>query len=302
MIITALVVQQLEYDGYLRVFEMQAIPDRSFVVAPADEFNEPHEGPFHFLDRRSQKEFTEGFAERRALKLSESQFALENGEYRLQIAWYGIPTQRNSLSCYALSLPEFAVPTMVRLKDPHSDREYAKTVIRDDQRNRFNVYLECRSSVGLFDVEAEITFKSDQDKFSGAKYSDRLTGKQGVRAASPLELIPEDVRPAVQQFLSVSGAASQAAPIPPSTSVSSNRTVTRKLPPKTSDLSEYFDQAKLTDKQREAISLKFEYDLPVAEIARRLGIGRKTVDEHIEAAKKKIDVARHRQKKRPTDF
>jgi RNA polymerase sigma factor (sigma-70 family) len=58
------------------------------------------------------------------------------------------------------------------------------------------------------------------------------------------------------------------------------------------DLSNYFDQAKLTDRQRECISLKHEYGLTVTQIAGRLGISRKTVDEHLEAAERRIQSAR----------
>jgi DNA-binding CsgD family transcriptional regulator len=65
----------------------------------------------------------------------------------------------------------------------------------------------------------------------------------------------------------------------------------QKMPAKKSDMSNYFDAAKLTDKQRECISLRFEHEWPVAKIARRLSITRKTVDEHIAAAKKKINLA-----------
>ncbi len=44
-----------------------------------------------------------------------------------------------------------------------------------------------------------------------------------------------------------------------------------KLPSKKQDLSPYLDPANLTDKQRLYVSLRLEYGLPFAEIARRLG-------------------------------
>jgi DNA-binding CsgD family transcriptional regulator len=62
-----------------------------------------------------------------------------------------------------------------------------------------------------------------------------------------------------------------------------------KLPAKKRDLSQYLDSSGLTDRQHECASLYFEYNLPITEIARRLGITRKVVDEHIAAAKKKVD-------------
>jgi len=71
-----------------------------------------------------------------------------------------------------------------------------------------------------------------------------------------------------------------------------------KLPRRRNDLSEWLDRAALTDRQRECLSLKFEYELSQTRIARYLGIDRKTVDEHIEAGKKKLDVGRIREKNR----
>jgi DNA-binding CsgD family transcriptional regulator len=68
------------------------------------------------------------------------------------------------------------------------------------------------------------------------------------------------------------------------------------LPTKVRDLSRWFDDAKLTDRQRECISLRLEYRLPVAKIARRLGVSRPVVDEHLEAASRKIDQRRMNEK------
>jgi DNA-directed RNA polymerase specialized sigma24 family protein len=63
---------------------------------------------------------------------------------------------------------------------------------------------------------------------------------------------------------------------------------------KTIDLSRYMDN--LTEKQRLAFSLKFEYELGLAEIASRMGLDRKTAYEHIEAAQRKIDQANSNEK------
>src|ERR1017187_10562322 len=67
----------------------------------------------------------------------------------------------------------------------------------------------------------------------------------------------------------------------------------RTLGPKKHDLSQYLDPVDaLTDRQRECLSLRFEYGLRPAQIARRLGIHHTTVYEHIAAGKKILDNAR----------
>lgn len=72
--------------------------------------------------------------------------------------------------------------------------------------------------------------------------------------------------------------------------------MSKELPDKQTDLSNYFDQAQLTERQRECASLKLEYGMTVTDIADRLGITRKTVDEHLEAAERKIEIARARER------
>jgi len=58
---------------------------------------------------------------------------------------------------------------------------------------------------------------------------------------------------------------------------------------KKQDLSQYLDSAKLTQRQHECMSLHFEYALKLTEIAHRLGIDRKTVEEHLALARAKLE-------------
>jgi len=66
----------------------------------------------------------------------------------------------------------------------------------------------------------------------------------------------------------------------------------RKLPAKKLDMSNYFDDADLTERQRQCLSLKHEHGLSNVEIGRRLGIDRTTVAEHLKAGENRIKNAR----------
>jgi DNA-binding CsgD family transcriptional regulator len=57
---------------------------------------------------------------------------------------------------------------------------------------------------------------------------------------------------------------------------------------KKQDLSRYLDAAKLTDRQYQCASLRWEYGLAVSQIARELKRHRKTVDQHIHSAQAKM--------------
>jgi predicted DNA-binding protein (UPF0251 family) len=61
------------------------------------------------------------------------------------------------------------------------------------------------------------------------------------------------------------------------------------------DLSQYMPH-NLTEKQRLAFSLKYEYGLGLTGIASRMGLDRKTAHEHIEAADRKVSQARSKER------
>jgi len=85
------------------------------------------------------------------------------------------------------------------------------------------------------------------------------------------------------------GSARDSIPIPPNpqTSSVSESSPVRRM--KRVDLSRYLDGANLTEKQHQCASLKWEYGLSISQIAKELAIHRKTVDEHIQSAQKKMD-------------
>jgi len=323
MNVVSLIVEQLEYNGYLRVFQMQGLPDSPLTIAFANELDEPHSCPFHFLDGHYKEIFEKGFAECKAFKLPESNFIVSDGEYRFRTVWKGLPTYRNSLTCYALSLPEFAIPIQIQFRDPHSGMEYLKSVVRDNRHRRFVTYLECRSKYGSFDFVLEVRFRSDENNFRSAKYKDEYMTGVSANMHPYKRLVPTESWSVVQQFLSpsrqalqpsVAGTPSQLELIPSVTLISANRVEVfgenasqnstrseqkkppKKLPPKGHDYSEMFDAARLTEKQRDVISLRLEHQLGISEIANRLELSRKTVYEHYEAAKRKLNYARSRQK------
>jgi hypothetical protein len=178
MDVSALVVQELELDGSISTFRMAAEPGHRLTVGFADEFTDPRSGPFHFIAERNEKAFAEGFANREVRKLSELLFAVSGDEYRLELPWQG--RQR----FYALSLPEFAVPSEIRVKDPHSNKPLYKCVVRDDQRNRFVIYINRQWSRADFDFVLVVRFRiEDRKKFVDAKMPyDEYMSRYGNRS------------------------------------------------------------------------------------------------------------------------
>ena len=94
----------------------------------------------------------------------------------------------------------------------------------------------------------------------------------------------------------VSSTSGQMAPPEPAHKENAEKAPQAKLPPRKRDLSSYLDDAGLTDRQHECIALRLEYGLSITAISKRLGIDRSTVNEHLSAAEKKIQV--HKAKER----
>jgi hypothetical protein len=55
MNVTALILEQLDEGGLLKTFRLKPNPERQMVVAFPNEYDEPRQGPFHFLDPADEK-------------------------------------------------------------------------------------------------------------------------------------------------------------------------------------------------------------------------------------------------------
>lgn len=200
MDVKALIVEQLDLDGTLRTFKMEPGYGRRLVVAFADEYDEPRSGPFHFLDQRYSQEYVQGFATAQIRRVAKRRFYMQNDFYHFNTSWAGIPTMRNHLTYYALSLPSHAIPQDIRIIDPHSGGQYRKNVSRDDLRNRFIIYLECRSSKGIFDFILETEFRIKPTEFPNAEYYDAFCSPYGHQIDSYQWHLEPNERTLVQQF------------------------------------------------------------------------------------------------------
>jgi len=200
MEVKALIVEQLDADGTLRTFKMVPDYDRQLVVAFAEEYDEHRYGPFHFLDSLHENNFRKGFASAKVRHVGKSRFSQNGDMFNFKTSWLGLPIERNYLTYYALSLPQFAVPEKIRIFDPHSEHEYRKYVYRDDEKTRFTVYFECRSSRGVFDFQLECNFRIRTDLFESSEYIDEKTDKYGRQTDEYKWPLNDQQATKVQQF------------------------------------------------------------------------------------------------------
>jgi len=70
------------------------------------------------------------------------------------------------------------------------------------------------------------------------------------------------------------------------------------IPPKKQGLSQYFDPARLTGRQREVLSLHLEHEMKPHQIAQHLGLHHSTIQEHIRAGKARLNHATEGEKRK----
>lgn len=204
MQVNTVIVEKLDIDGTVKTFTMQANRNYALWIALADEYDDPREGPFHFLDRRYAERFSREFGECPARRVGKTRFSRLNDCYEFRTSWQGISTKMNWLSYYALSLPEYAVPEEIRITDPmRQEHEYQKEVIRDDQKKCFVIYLKCSSRLGSFNFDLFCQFgQKDKQLFEQAEYQERLITHYWMKDEWKRGLDPKEAKK-IENFLDI---------------------------------------------------------------------------------------------------
>ncbi|MEG4249423.1 hypothetical protein [Microcoleus sp. Pol10D4] len=172
MLVNTVIVEKLEIDGTVKTFTMKADRKYDLWIALSDEYEDLRDGPFHFLDKRYAERFSREFGKCPVRRVGKNRFSRLNDCYEFSTSWQEIPTKKDWLSYYALSLPEYAVPREICITDPmQPEHEYQKQVIRDDQNNCFVIYLKCSSRLGSFNFDLLCRFyQEDKLLFKQAGY------------------------------------------------------------------------------------------------------------------------------------
>jgi hypothetical protein len=173
MNVKSIVVEQLDWDGTSKSLTLEPNHNGRLWVAFPSDYEETRTGPFYFQHQGYQKQFDKGFAECKARRITQANFFKEDNVYTYKSTWQGIPTEKMSMSYYALYLPEFAVPFKLNILDPYKKgKQFKRTVIKDKQRPRFIIYLQCASQYGAFSFNLECQFKRDETGFEEKTYLD----------------------------------------------------------------------------------------------------------------------------------
>ncbi len=177
MYINVAIIEKLEYNGTLKSIELKSSRKvRELVVAFVDEYQDPRSGPFHFMEIKYEDEYNKKMKQAKSRRLGAGFFTKEGNEYVFKTQWAGIPTKRLELSYYALMLPNYAIPISVNIYDPLSNNtQYKRSVKRDDFNKCFIIYIECKSSKGVFNFNLECSFIVDNKRFYCHEYIDEKT-------------------------------------------------------------------------------------------------------------------------------
>jgi len=175
MNVKSIVVEQIDWDATSKSLTLEPDNNGQLWVAFPTDYDEPREGPFYFQNPNYDKKFSKGFAKCQARKVTENNFFELDGMFTYKANWQNITTERNSISYYALYLPEFAVPVDIQLLDPFTEgKQYRRTVFKDNRKPKYIIYLQCSSRYGSFSFNIICKFKMDKAGFVKSTYRDEF--------------------------------------------------------------------------------------------------------------------------------
>lgn len=201
MDVGVLIVEKLDSNGFIRTFRMKSSWGDEITVAFPSEYDEPRTAPLHFLHEVHSRRFREGFAECDARKLGDSKYRKLGNIYKFNTSWINIPTERERMSLYVLSLPENAIPQSVLFYDPRNGREYKEWIEKDDRERRYFLYLPCRSKHGSFDFGLTVRFQVDADSFTESRFDNGNGSREGPSFDIYKYILSGEQSEAVTQFL-----------------------------------------------------------------------------------------------------
>ena len=172
--ISAATIEQLDDDGTVRTLLLSPRPGEHLVVALPDEYDEPRDGPLHFLDQQDAVRYAEAVASCRVRRLGPRKLQRRGAKLSFSTEWRGIRARDGGLSLYVLSLPCDAVIDRLLVTAPNQAGEpLPRRVLRDDDRRRFTIYVETIGTSLDFDLNCDLTLSPET--FSVAAYCDADT-------------------------------------------------------------------------------------------------------------------------------
>ncbi|GAB3727206.1 hypothetical protein GCM10027594_09140 [Hymenobacter agri] len=201
MNVKSIVVEQLDWNATSKSLTLEPDHNGQLWVAFPTDYDEPRNSPFYFQHPNYDKKFNEGFAECQARRITTNNFYELDGVFTYKATWQNITTERNSISYYALYLPEFAVPVDIKLLAPFSEgRQYKRTVFKDEQQPRYIIYLQCTSRFGSFSFDIICKFKIDKEGFSDSSYTDEFQQDFYARPEEWKYFLNQTEREKVEQY------------------------------------------------------------------------------------------------------
>lgn len=201
MNVKSIVVEQIDWDATSKSLTLEPDYNGQLWVAFPTDYDEPRNSPFYFQHPNYDRKFNEGFAECQARRITKNNFNELNGVYTYKATWQNITTERNSVSYYALYLPEFAVPIDIQLLDPFTEgRQYKRTVFKDEQQPKYIIYLQCASRFGTFSFNLICKFKMDKEGFNQSSYVDEFQQDFYARPEKWKYLLNDTEREKVEQY------------------------------------------------------------------------------------------------------
>ena len=215
MDIEAATIEQLDANGTIRTLLLTPRADGRLVVALPDEYDDPRDGPLHFLDEQDATRFAEAYARCRIRRVGHKKLKRRDQDLSFSTEWRGIGARRHpGLGLYVLSLPRDAMVNRLTIVDPRTGAPIPCSVVRDDARRRFTMYVE---SIGPldFDLACELTL-TDEPHFRLSTFeAPNVTSGSEFAANAWKHQLPKSESSRLESFLRGTAQETPPAPLPP---------------------------------------------------------------------------------------
>ena len=180
MKVNGLIIEELNEHGKLKSFVLNKDYDIGDLwIAFADEYDEPRDGTFHFMDDSYEKLFSTIYSGKKMRKVSSNKLKnIKNNQYDFSTNWDNIPVLESyELYYYSLYLPKYAYPEVVNFELAIKDTEDNDLIKVIKDKDRYIIYIKCKGSSNQHHKEPQtlnvnVIYKIDENIFINKEIPD----------------------------------------------------------------------------------------------------------------------------------
>lgn len=180
MQVNGLIIEELNERGELKSFVLNKDHNIGDLwIAFPDEYDNPRNGPFHFLDDSYEKLFSTVYQDKNMRKVGSKRLkSIGHNQFEFYTNWDNIPVQASwELYYYSLYLPKSAYPVKVDFKLSIRNQWDDNLIKFVKDKERYIIYIMCKGSDDQYnkrpqDLKLTVKYEINEDLFVNKQVED----------------------------------------------------------------------------------------------------------------------------------